>query len=428
MMKKLLILTIFLFTPFIIFSQNINGRFSSSVYTFQRYDSFTESDSLDQSTTFLRTFQSLALNVNEGNYSLRTRVNLESNIGDALENDPRLRFYNLFFEARKLFDMATVRIGRISDFNGVGSGVYDGAYLKVKDNGWAVSGYYGANVPAYQKLEVLSFKDNFVANARIDITALQDFKFTLNYINKNYKAEDYTATRLDESFNPVEVLIRRNSKQYQLLTGKVSYFKNNFLSVNTRYEYDLNHKETSKFEFVGTYRQIENLGISLYYNYYEPRIRYNSIFSVFNYGNTKEIEGGLDYKINKLFTVIGKFANVTYKDEDSQRLTLGVNWNCGNLSYRKTFGYAGELDAISLSLARSFMESLITPSLGISYSSYKLSKDSEKNTVTTFLAGLNYRPWYVASFDLQGQYLNNRIYKNDFRVLFKFNFWFNSNL
>ncbi len=49
----------------------------------------------------------------------------------------------------------------------------------------------------------------------------------------------------------------------------------------------------SKVEFSGRYDQIENLGISLYYNYRAPQIRYNSIFAVFDFGNTHEIEGGL---------------------------------------------------------------------------------------------------------------------------------------
>ena len=65
------------------------------------------------------------------------------------------------------------------------------------------------------------------------------------------------------------------------------------------------------------------MGINLYYNYRAPQIRYNSIFAVFDFGNTHEIEGGIDYKINKDFTVYGKFGNVDYKDENSQRITLG---------------------------------------------------------------------------------------------------------
>jgi len=32
----------------------------------------------------------------------------------------------------------------------------------------------------------------------------------------------------------------------------------------------------------------------------------------------------------------------------------------------------------------------------------------------------------MLSFDIQGQYLNNKIYKDDWRLFFKLNFWFNT--
>ena len=199
-------------------------------------------------------------------------------------------------------------------------------------------------------------------------------------------------------------------------------------NVFTRFDYDLNFNTASKFEISGRYEQIENLGINVYYNYREPLITYNSIFSVFNYGNTQEIEAGLDYKFNEFITASGKFGNVTYEDDDSQRLSLGINSVWGSLNYRKTFGYAGELDAISVYTAHSFLSGLVTPSVGVTYTSYKLSEDSEQNSLMSLMTGMNVRPWRTLSFDIQTQYMNNKIYKNDFRALLKINYWFNTNL
>jgi hypothetical protein len=65
--------------------------------------------------------------------------------------------------------------------------------------------------------------------------------------------------------------------------------------------------------------------------------------------------------------------------------------------------------------------------VGLSFTGYKLSDDSEKNNLTSLLAGLNFRPWRELSLDLQGQYMDNQIYKNDFRFLIKANYWFNTN-
>jgi hypothetical protein len=91
-------------------------------------------------------------------------------------------------------------------------------------------------------------------------------------------------------------------------------------------------------------------------------------------------------------------------------------------------GYAGEMDAISLYSAHSFFDGLITPSAGVSYTAYKLSQDDATNNLTSILAGINVRPYRSLSFDLQGQYMDNKIYKNDFRFFFKINYWFNTNL
>jgi hypothetical protein len=85
------------------------------------------------------------------------------------------------------------------------------------------------------------------------------------------------------------------------------------------------------------------------------------------------------------------------------------------------------MDAISLYTAHSFFQGYLTPSIGISYTSYKLSKDSETNDLVSLLAGINVRPYKSLSFDLQGQYMDNKIYRNDFRFFLKANYWFNTN-
>lgn len=421
-MKKLIFILL-IFLPLIIAAQNINGRLSSSLYTFERFDT------TDASDMYVRSFQSLNLNVNKNDFSLRTRINFESDISNPLKNDPRVRFYNLYLEARNIYKVATIKIGRQALYNSVAGGVYDGVNLKLKYDDYTFTGFYGGNVPAYQKLELTGdWSNNYVLGGKISADVLNDFRFGLSYINKNFKPESYYATRLNSNQEPIQILIENNSNQYEYVSAEASYNKTDLIYVNTKFDYDLNFETASKFEIDARYEQIENLGISVYYNYREPRIRYNSIFSVFNYGNTQEIEGGLDYRITPAITAFGKFGNVTYKTESSQRLTAGLNTNYGSISYRKTFGYAGELDAISLYTARTFLDGLLTPSIGLAYTGYKLSEDAEKNSITSILAGINVKPWVLWSFDLQGQFFNNKIYKNDFRLLFKINYWFNTNL
>jgi len=255
---------------------------------------------------------------------------------------------------------------------------------------------------------------------------LTDWRFSAKYINKNFASQSYTAQRLDPDLNPINVLIENKSNQYQFLSGEVSYHRQKSYSLNARYDYDINFQTTSRGELSGRYEGIKNLGFNLYYNYREPKIRYNSIFSVFDYGNTWEIEAGADYLIDNKYTLLGKFANVAFKGETSQRVTLGISSPYGSITGRKNFGYAGEMDAISFYNAFAALDGLFTPSFGFSYTRYKLVKDDPSNELYSLLAGTNFRPFRTLSFDIQGQYLNNKIYNNDWRLFFKLNFWFNT--
>jgi hypothetical protein len=424
-MKKLIIL-LFFGASMLVYSQNINGRFSSSLYSFERYDAVNSSEK------YIRAYEMLNLNFNYENISVRSFFNLEGNLSNKMEYDPRLRFYHLYFEARNILDLATIKLGRQPIINSVAGGIFDGASVHFKKDEYKFSAYYGANVPAYQKLEIIDdWSDNYLLGGRFTTTVLKDFQFTVAYINKNFKPQPYQAIRLlpDLVTNPILVDIENKSNQFEFITGEVFYTNKNLLSVFTSYDYDLNFNQTSKFAVDARIQPIERLGINAYFNYRQPKIRYNSIFAVFDYANTYEVELGADYQLSSGITVIGKFANVEYKDDNAQRLGVGLATQWGTLNYRKTFGYAGELDAVSVYSGYTFLEGLLTPSIGVSYTNYKLSPDdSESNNLTTLLAGVNIRPIRMLSFDLQAQYMDNKIYKNDFRLFFKLNYWFNINI
>jgi len=369
----------------------------------------------------------LAFNFGKENVWLRSNFNVEYDVATEMKNDPRFRVYNLYADIQKIFDVASLKLGRQPLYNSVAGGVFDGATVGLNYSGYKLLAYYGGNVPAYQKLEIIeNWSENYLVGGEFTVYALTDWRFSAKYINKNFASQSYTAVRLDPDLNPINVLIENQSNQYQFLTGEVSYHKQKFVSANVRYDYDLNFQTSSRFEISGRYEAVKNLGINAYYNYREPKIRYNSIFSVFDYGNTWEIEGGVDYLIANRYTLIGKFANVTYKDEESQRLTLGISSPYGTITARKNFGYAGEMDAISFYTAFAQLNGLLTPSIGFSYTKYKLAEEDPSNQLISVLAGTNYRPFRTLSFDIQGQYLNNKIYNNDWRLFFKLNFWFNT--
>jgi len=423
-MKKLFILFI-LSVSFItsVYSQKLTGNISSSIYSLERF-SFP-----GNSEKSVRLFQLLNLNFSKSDFTVKTYLNLENDFSQNLVTDPRLRLYNFYVEGRNIFDIVTLRLGRQPLFNSLAGGIFDGINIGVKTNIISIKGYYGANVPAYQKFEVVSnWSDNFILGGKISTDYLTNTNISISYINKNFKPQDYVATRLDLNLNPIQVLISNKSNQYQYAQTEINYNLPNVFTLNTRYDYDLNFSKTSRFQIDGEYTELKDFTFRMYYNYRAPNLRYNSIFSVFDYGNTNEIEGGIDYKINDKFTLSGLYGVVNYKDDKSQRFTLGLISNLGTISYRKSTGYAGELDALSFYSAYSFLEGKSTPSIGISYTNYKLSENSSKNNLTTILTGINFRPEPRLSFDLQLQYLNSEIYKNDSRFYFRVNYWFNTKL
>ncbi|NLH61767.1 MAG: hypothetical protein GX452_10220 [Ignavibacteriales bacterium] len=422
-MKNILLIIFLLFLTFGAAAQNINGRISSSVYSFERFE--TE----QISNTYYRAYQMLNLNINKDRFSLRTFMNLEDDFTKKLEYDPRLRVYSLFLEARDLFDVATVKLGRQPIYNSVTGGTFDGGLLALKYDDYRLTGYYGANTPAYQKLGIIeNFSENMIAGADFYADLPYNMTLGLSYVNKNFKTQDYNALRMDDDLNPINLLIRAKSLQYQFASAKLGYSLPELIDVNLRYDFDMNIWSTSKLELTTEYKATSKINLDLYYNYREPRVRYNSIFSVFDYGNTQEIEIGGGYRLLKDLTATARFGYVKYADENSSRLNVGVTSKYGSLSYRKTFGYAGELDAVSLYSGYTFFDGLLTPSVGLSYTTYKLISSAEKNDLMTLLAGVNIRPYRVLSADLQAQYMNNKIYKNDFRLLFRVNYWFNTNL
>jgi len=404
-------------------AQNINGRITSMFYGFQRYDN------PGNSAKYIRNYDMAALNVNKDNYSFRTLFNYETDFSNQQASDPRVRFYNLYFEGRNLFNVATIKLGRQPIINSISGGVFDGATVKVNYWDMHFTGYYGANVPAYQKLDLINdWSNNDIYGAKLTTSKLTNFFFGFSYLHKNYKPNNYTTVRLDSLYNPYFATIKREASTFDFISAEAGFDNQKGFSIDSRFNYDLKFVKTSLFELQGRYETIQNLGLLFYYNYREPLLKYNTVLSVFDGQNSQEFELGVDYRISPTFTILAKVGDVEYKDETSQRISLGCNTTYGSIFYRKNLGYAGELDAISISTGYSFMQGLLTPSLGAAYTHYKLNPEDKTQNLATFIVNLNLRPWRLLSFDLQGQFLNNPLYKQDFRFMFKINYWFNTNL
>lgn len=422
-MRKILPIVFALVIPIFAQNLNFNGRISSAYYTFERFES------RDVSNKFLRSYQFGQFNINKDWFTLRTSFAIEQDLIKKIKYDPRIRVYNFYAEGRNLLGFANLKVGRQPLYHSVASGIFDGIDIDLKYWKLNLKGYYGFNPPAYQKFSLIEDeKHNTLFGGKLQ-GQFGNLFIGVGYLNKNYKSEDYLTTRLDQNFNPITVLVQPGNTQFEFFDTEIGYDLKN-ISLNSRLFYDLNFDKISRIDFNGDFNIFNNLNFNIYYAYREPLIRYNSYFTIFEsvIQNNQEIDLGVNYRLNKSINLTGKFGFVKYSDENSSRVSVGATTPFGMISYTKNFGYAGELDAISIYSNYRLFNGLLTPSIGIGYSNYKLSDTSPENSALYILLGTNFRPWRVFSFDIQGQYLNNKIYKNDFRLFFKINYWFNTNI
>jgi hypothetical protein len=147
-------------------------------------------------------------------------MNLESDISENLVYDPRFRMYNFYLNVRNLFEVLYLKLGRQPIYNTIGGGVFDGLTLGINYKGFDISGYYGGNVPPYQKFEFTDdIENNYVAGGNLAVHAISNTRIALRYVNKNFKNIAYTTTRLDENLNTIEQY--PISQRYRIAKQKV---------------------------------------------------------------------------------------------------------------------------------------------------------------------------------------------------------------
>jgi len=406
-------------------SQILNGRFSTAFYTFEKYDNIGESK------TYIRGLQTVQFDISQKNLSFHTSLQAATNFTLLSGEQKNLKFYNMYFQWKNIYDMIDLNIGRHSVFAGVGNGLIDGGTLKLKlfENRFTVTAYGGGNVnPNLEAKVTTRLKDNYLLGAQVISTIVPDMRIGLSYMSRHRERLSYIAARPDSLGLPIQRLIEVDSPSEQYAGADVSYYYKSIGRVYGRYEHDLNLSKISRAQFGAHIYLTNEISVTGDYIYRQPRISYNSIFQVFNYSSNSEIEGGLEYSYNPMIRLFGKFASVNYSHTNTQRYTFGLNAEYGSLIYSGNSGYAGELNSVSAQLMYPLFDNVLTPTIGISRSSYKMTKQSDRLDTFTGLFGATVRPSKSFSLDSQIQWMNNPVYKNDMRFLLKINYLFTERL
>jgi hypothetical protein len=437
MKHKILFVLLLFLSAGILQSQTLNLRFSTYFYSWQRIDSINDPSS--NKTTHIQGYQNLFLNVNKDKWSFNTLFQTDEDVINRIERGFHYRFYNLYVKGTNLFDHADLKFGRQYVFAGVGKGPIDGLHLKLKagkNKEYQLAGFggYAANTD-YEFNKYPSLMDNYFIGGQFSYYGVKDLVVSASYSNKHHKPIPYTALRVDSAFNTQEVLIDLESpaEQFAGLDFDYSYkLKHYFYG---KIYYDINQRMLYRGEINARVHVIDNLNLNAGYLYRQPQIAYNSIFWVFEHKQNQEIEGGADYTLKNGINIYGKAANVIYTGSagknNSLRLQLGFSHPSFGLSYVKYTGYTGESDGASGYFYREILKSILSATASLSYSSYRLEEYQtlsdgtsidRVNSITGML-GVTYRPMPQFTVDLQGQFIQNRIYNFDTRLMLGLNYW-----
>ena len=405
-------------------AQLVNGRFLTSFYTWKQFDT------VGSSAQYVRAFQTVQLSIAQGDVSLHTYL---QGAAGGTNDVGRVRVYNLYLTWSAIGKAVDLSLGRQALYGGVANGSIDG--LRATARFWQdkirVTGFAGATVNNDFAGIRKNIHDNTSFGGQLVTTAVPDLRFGISYMNRRQERDPYWTLRTrDTTFVPALYPIVSDSPAEEYGGVDASYTYRSLVSLYGRYDYDFRLSRTFRGQGGARVSVTPALALTADYLYRAPHVLYNSIFSVFTQNTVSEIEGGLEYALMPALRAFGKYAYVWYpadnnvaKDKNN-RWTLGLNSQYGSFSYAGSDGYAGQLQSVSLQGAYPLFNRLLTPTLGVSYVSYRLSADAPRENALSVLLGATLRPASAFSCDIQGQWMTNRIYKNDMRLQVRLMYWF----
>lgn len=410
-------------------AQLVNGRFTTSFYTFERFDT------VGSSKTYVRAFQAVQLSAAQGDLSLHTYLLGAVNGTGAFGDNGRVRFYNLYLRWANIGKMGEFSLGRQAVYAGAGNGTIDGLSARVKllDNQITIHGYGGSVVNGDFTGIRENWHDNLSFGGQIITTALPDARIGLSYMNRREQQDPYwTIRNRDTTFTPVPYYLAPLPENEELGSVDVSYAVGELVTVYGRYDYDFNYKNTARGQGAVRVHATPALALTGEYIYRKPHVSFNSIFSAFTLNAVSEIEGGVEYALKPTFGQLGglpvflfaKIGYVSYTDEKSMRWTLGWSTTYGSMSYSHGSGYAGDIHSFNVQGSLPLCDRMLIPTVGLSMARYRLSADVPSEDALAILAGATVRPLKQFSFDVQGQWMKNKLYDRDMRLQVKLNYWF----
>jgi hypothetical protein len=280
-------------------AQLASGRFTTSFYGWQG-----RSATLDKQTN-LRAFENMQFDFSQQQFSFNTNFQVSKDFGTVIGTDPELRLSSLILKARNIAGVADVSLGRQFVFAGVGNGLLDGGVAKgtVWDRKIGVTVYGGYNVV---QSRTLNFKrnlgDNSLNGGQVTYMPNDDGIVGLSYMKRTRTPHPITTLRADSLFNPylVVIALSPNEEEYASVDARYNFIER--VNVYARSDYDVNMTRLSRAELSARVAICPALSATAEYLFREPRVAYNSIFSVFR-ANTRFIRSFAPMRASRMLSI-----------------------------------------------------------------------------------------------------------------------------
>ncbi len=403
----------------------VSGRVTSSFYTFER------SDTVDTRSLHVRGYQSVFFDVRKKSVLFRTYAQVDNDFAARINGDARLRLYSFYLQWRpEPQDKATLQLGRVPVFGGVGAGTIDGAVLALRP--WPrlrMKAFAGTLAPERLRAGLIGEKENnFLLGGELGLSPAKSLRINFSYFNKNQSRPGYRTLRSDSVGTVFTQFIEPQAQAFEFAGIDLSWQPRRSQSFYARTDFDMESRTVSRLEFSGRSRLGPRLTVSAAYTFRSPRLPWNSIFSVFNVEDNQELEAGLYYRPSRALRLFVNSALIVYRGDNSVRFSGGISGRFGSFNYVHRSGYAGELNGVNAAFYYPTLNGELLPSLMISWAAYELDRDDhELQNLLSAVLGLRYSPRRLFSLDTQIHLLSNRYYAVDSRFLLRLQYWFTGN-
>ncbi len=384
-------LFIFLLLATNISSLELTGAISSQLYIYEENDS-----SHIRIYERLRSDLNLLRSPNSKSVDFHLYLRYTSDLKNKITSDPQTYIYDAYIKLRNIPQGTDIRFGRQFVYNSVGSGLLDG--IRLKGNflkGGRLDLYAGSQV---------SHKDPE------SIQSLSDFGLFGGMINYQYKN-----LRLGAHW---QLRYLDGSIASHLLGTDISLQKSKY-SIFSKFVFNMENKRISEILSRVSYN-FGNYYLSTEFQWREPSVSSNSIFSIIDFRNYKEIRIELHRRLGKYLRIVSGLDINLYKDENALSGKIGMSSNNWSLIWVHRSGLGRNSNGINGFISINLNRSLKAYYSG-RFSRYKVQElQSNLNDSYMSIVGAELRLKKGFSVKSEIQYLRNGISKNDIR--FNLNF------